>query len=365
MMDAAPAATDAAPARRGSLWINGRGWDLTWLLGTAVVVPVGLFFVWAGASSDAVNLVVTALVGAPHVFSTFLTTYLDPRFRRRHAAILLAAALVIPTGVVFMIAAHFQALLSFFVFAASLHVVHQNAYLADVYRRRMGRVEPAASRWLDYGVLGLSFYPIASYKLVRDEFLLGDVTILIPSVVKLEATPWVVSSAFAAVLTAWIGKCLWERARGVLNAPKTALIGLTALIAFSVPAAASGARLELAFQTVNMWHSVQYLAITWLVLKVRRERGCALSPFVARLSGPGRPTLYYYGLCLALTMALFGVIVLLCRARPGALSNAQYYYMVVFSVLFIHYFLDGYFFLASNRGEARPDELPLAAPARA
>jgi hypothetical protein len=39
--------------------------------------------------------------------------------------------------------------------------------------------------------------------------------------------------------------------------------------------------------------------------------------------------------------------------------------MAVLSPLFVHYALDTYLFLAASRRDARPDEIPLAAPALA
>lgn len=346
-------------------WIQSRRWDLTWLIGSALLVPAGLAVVWSGAPADAVNLAVTALVGGPHVFSTLLTTYLDPRFRRSHRLALAAAALLVPAGVVAMTLLDFQALISFFVFWASLHVLQQNAYLADVYRRRAGRPEPALSRFLDYAVLFLSFYPLASYKLVRDEFSLGSIRILIPSFARAEVTWRLAAAAFALALVAWLAKTAWEAHRGVLNLPKTLLIGVTVTVAFLIPAAERGERLELAFQTVNAWHSLQYLAIVWVVLKVRRERGLLESPFVARLAGPGRAAWGFYGICFLFTAGLLAVVFALVRLDPLGLAHEQYYYMTVLSALFVHYTLDSYLFFAAGQDNARPDTIPLVAPAAA
>lgn len=341
-----------------SPWINGRRWDLAWLVGSAVVVPLGLLAVRGGASASAVNLAVTALVGGPHLFSTFLATYLDPSFRRAHRWALAAVSVLVPAFVVAMTFWDFQVLLSFFIFAASLHVLQQNAYLAGVYRRRGGRAEPGWSRAIDTGLLLLSFYPIASYKLVRNDFLLGDVPILIPSFTKTELTWIAVSAAFGALLLAWIAKTALEHRRGTLNVPKTVLIGVTAAIAFLVPVAASGARLELAFQTVNAWHSIQYLAILWVCLRIRRERGLAVSPVAAQLS---RPVPFYLAL-FATSVAVLLVVSGIIRWDPLGITENQYYYMSILSLLFIHYALDTYLFFAAGRRRARPDEIPLAAP---
>lgn len=350
--------TDRAEARPA--WLNGPRWDLTWIIGSSVVVPFALLFVWGGISSDLLNLAVTLLIGGPHVFSTFLVTYLDPRYRGRHAPALTLLAAAVVSAVVCMTVVNFQVLLSFFIFAASFHVLQQNAWLADLYRGRAGAREGTASRLIDYAMLFLSFYPIASYKLVRDDFLLSDVRILIPSLVKTEATYKAVSALFAAAVLLWSLKTIREARSGTLNRPKALLVGVTSFIAFLVPAAASGPRLELAFQTVNAWHSIQYLAIIWLVLAVRKRQGPPLPPRLAGLCGPGRATLRFYATCLGFTALLLATIVLLAKTDPLRISTVQYYYMTVFSVLFIHYAFDGYFFLVSARPGTHPDDAPLA-----
>jgi hypothetical protein len=347
-------------------WIHGRRWDLTWLIGSAVVVPIGILLVWTGASSDLMNLAVTALMGGPHLFSTFLTTYFNPRFRRRHGFALAAITLLVPAFVWWMALRHFQWLMTFFVLWASLHVVQQNAYLAQVYRRRSGRPDPGWSRFLDLALLFLSFYPVASFKLVHDDFMLGSVRILMPSILKYEFVPRAISLAFTAALLGWIAKTLAEQRRGELQVPKTILIAVTTMITFVVPCAASGERLELAFQTVNAWHSIQYLGITWLVLAIQKKRGEIASPLVARLAGPGRPVASFYGFCFLFTATLLGFTYTMARLDPlGGVSRPQYYYMGVLSLLFIHYALDSWLFFAAGREESRPDTIPLVLPSRA
>jgi hypothetical protein len=345
---------------RESQWLNGARWDLVWLIGSAIVVPLSLLPVWAGISSDLMNLAVTLLVGGPHVFSTLLVTYLDTRYRRQHGVALFLVAIGVLTFVVWMTLAHFQILMSFFVFAASFHVLHQSAFLSDLYRSRAPWREHLVSRLLDYAVLFLSFYPVASYKLVHDDFRLGEIQILIPSLVKEEWTWKLIAGLFGVAVLLWVGKTLRERRQGTLNVPKTALIALTSGIAFLVPLAATGSRLELAFQTVNVWHSLQYLGLIWLVLAVQKREGRALPPMLSALAGPGRAACWFYGACVGFTALLLGIVFLLHRTDPLELSTAQYYYMSIFGVLFIHYAFDGYFFLVSGRGGADPRRAPLA-----
>lgn len=350
----------------GVPWIRSRRWDLTWLLGSAAIVPLVLAFVWGGASSRLINLGVTALVGGPHLFATYLVTFGDPRFRRRHAVPLALLSLLIPAFVVWLTFTDFQVLLSLFIFLASFHVLQQNAYLTDVYRRRAGLAEAPSARLIDYGLLLICIYPIAAWKLVHGEFRLGEVEILIPAFLKNPWTYRLTWAAFAVFLALWIQKTRAEARAGCLNRPKTLLIAVTATVAFLVPAAASGRRLELAFQAVNAWHSVQYLGIVWLVMAVRRERGLLETRWARALSGPGRrPALLFYGACLAVTLALFALVFALAAADPWRLSFDRYYYMGVLSCLLIHYAFDAWFFFAGNLEGARIEDQPFAAPAKA
>ena len=342
-------------------WLHGIRWDGSMLVGSVLIVPAVLVMVWAGASSDAINIGTTILVGGPHLFATLVSCYLDPEVRRHHGRVLLWTAGIIPAVVVCWTLFDFQTLLSFFIFMASLHVLQQNAYLADVYRLRGRAREPVSSRLLDYAVLLLSFYPIATYRLVGGDFALGSVKILIPPFVRHPATYWAVGIAFAVAAALWIRKTVREGREGRLNAPKTLLIGVTVVTAFLVPIAASGERLELAFQAVNAWHSFQYLAIVWFVQAARKEAGVLRSPFLRSVSGPGRPAFLFYGLCSVITLSLLGVVVLLTRADPWGIPFQEYYYMGVLSFLLLHYALDGYFFFLGSRPGAPADRIPLAA----
>lgn len=221
------------------------------------------------------------------------------------------------------------------------------------------------SRVVDYGFLMISIYPIAAYKLVRGNFLLGDIEILIPRFLKVDTTYRLVWIVFAVFLTAWVAKTAAEYRGGRLNRPKTLLIAVTTVIAFLVPAAAGGERLELAFQSVNAWHSIQYLGLVWCVQKARKELGLIESAAIAKISGAGRAA-YYYGVCFLTTMGLLGLLIALYKMDPFrslgvTVGFQQYYYMGVLSCLLIHYVLDAYLFTVSNLESARVEQIPYAA----
>ena len=353
---------DRAVATSITPWLNGRSWDLAFLILSVVIVPFVLLLVHLRVPADFINLGVAGVIGGPHLFSTYTATYLDRGFRKRNMALLVAATLIVPTFVFYMAITNFQVLLSFFIFVASLHLLQQNAYITDIYRRRAGTVEPRWSRWIDIALLMVGFYPVATYKIVHDDFFLGDVKIIVPQVFMQPLTYWAISIFFGTALVLWVAKSLVEWRKGTLNKPKTLLIGVTTVTAFLIPAAAGGERLELAFQAANAWHSFQYLALVWLINRMRLEHGHMQSSITSRVSGVGS-AFRFYGLVLATTLALFGVILLLKWTNPLGLSPDQYYYGMILSPLLIHYVLDAFLFAFGARRGSSIEAVPYAAPA--
>jgi hypothetical protein len=333
-------------ARSGTLpWLKSATFDVLLLVASVVIVPLVLLAVWLGVTSDVINLGVTAVVGGPHVFATFTATFANRSFRARHP-LLIVSSLLIPAGVVWLTIHRFQTLMSLFIVAASLHVLHQCAYLTDCYRTKAAARERPWARLVDYGVLFSSIYPIALYKIVNGSFYLGDVPIVIPSFLMGMRTAYVEWMVFAGFLVAWVYKTMLEHREGSLNIPKTLLIGVTIFFAFLVPGMAGRSRLELAFQSLNAWHSFQYLGLVWLINTMRVERGTLTNKLVARLSGD-RGAKWFYAWNFGITLVLLVFVKSVVAWDPLSLKAEQYYYMLTLSPLLIHYYFDTFVFLTS------------------
>jgi hypothetical protein len=341
----APSAVHGGRNSTRTPWLRDATFDVVMLVASVAIVPVVLLAIWLGASSAAINLGVTALVGGPHVFGTFTATFANKNFRKRNPW-LIASSLFIPAGVVWLTIHDFQALMSVFIVAASLHVLHQCAYLTDCYRIKSGVQERPWARFVDYGVLFSSIYPIALYKIVHGTFCLGDVAIIIPSIAMRMETVYLEWAIFAVFLGAWLYKTMLEHREGSLNGPKTLLIAVTIFFSFLVPGTAGQRRLELAFQSLNAWHSFQYLGLVWLINTMRLERGQLTNKFVARLSG-SKGAKWFYGWNFGITLLLLVVVKGVVSWDPLSLSADQYYYMLILSPLLIHYYFDTFVFLTS------------------
>ena len=316
-------------------WLRSKRWDLLYITGSGilVVIPLMLYEV-AGNSATFVNLFIAGVIGGPHMYATFFRTLLDTSFRQRHRLLVLGS-LGIPVLVVAGAIWHFQLLITVFFFWASIHVLHQIAYILECYNRKQYGALQRWSRLIDYAVVFSCLYPFASYRFIHDEFYIGNTPLLYPDMLKTPVLCYMISGFFALALLLFIGKTLTELYQGTVHYPKILLmvttIGLACLIT-----SYSGHKLEMAFQGFNTWHSFQYLALTWYSHTLRQQRGAIASPFMHWLSSPGASRFgCFYGINFALTLGallLIGVVFGL-----SGLSFEHSYYVVVLSFLLVHY----------------------------
>jgi hypothetical protein len=363
------ATTITAQTRTSTTWLRSRGWDLTWITLSVVLVagpylgylgllglqgllrPVAAAF---GTSVDSlarngVNAMVALLVGGPHMYATYTRTALDRRFASRHK-VMLWTSLLIPVAVITLALLNLTLLLTLFFFWASVHVLHQILYIVELYNNRRKLDLSIFSRVADYAVVLTALYPLAALKISRGTFAIGDNNLSDVIAQFIKPGPWMVwlaGGAFAISLTAWLLKSAQQFTRGELHGPKTLFIALTVTAAFFVPALGN---LDTAFQGMNVWHSLQYLALTWMLNNLRQERGeLNSSPFVKRLSVDGSAR-RYYTFNIALTagdVALAGLIFLILHfvfKQPFDYAFDRGYYIAVLSFLLVHYYHDHFLF---------------------
>ena len=343
---AALAGSASALSGRRAGWIYKPSWDLPFLILSSILVPLPFLAARSAQVSgwvreqqaiDLINIVVATLIGGPHLFSTVTFTLLDPRFRTRHPRYL-AAALVLPLLVLYLGMTHYTALIAFFFTWASLHVLHQVIYLTDCYRERSGRRDAAWSRAVDYGLILTGLYPIGIAKIAEGRFGVGGVVLPYPDFLRPLPLPMVAAAVFAICLAAWVGKTTIEIRRGTLSVPKTLLIGITTLVSLLLPL---GSNLDVLFQGYNTWHSFQYLFLLWLINRLRDQRGELEEGVVRRLVRREGMGAYY--LCFLAATGVLVMVTLVVRAATS-LSTDQSYFVVVLSVLLMHYYFDHFLF---------------------
>lgn len=350
-------------------WIYNRRWDLLFISFSVILVPVpyliwilmkDVFMVESDFGRQAVNLLIAALIGGPHMYATFTRTALDADFRENYGGFV-RSSIIIPLIVITLALTNLTLLLTIFFFWASIHVLHQIVFVVEAYNQKADRALRSSlsplSRTVDYAVVLTSLYPLAAYRIaITQDFAIGpnNLNDVIPAFFEM---PWVVyaaGAAFGLSLLAFIVKTGIELRNGSAHVPKIIFISLTAAASFIVPALGN---LDTAFQGMNVWHSFQYLALTWYINRLRADRGdLQRTPLVERISSDGKARVYY-GFNLALTFGaviIIGLVFLILHFGVGGKWGvASYaietsYYIGVLSFLWIHYYHDHFLFTQSD-----------------
>jgi hypothetical protein len=332
----------AGPADDSALWIRDRRFDLIFLTlsGCLVFFPYlsyGLLQklgVSEATSSLIVGLSVTLLVGGPHMYSTYLRTAFEPRFRKRWGLLAYLPLILIPTLVVIGSLYAFILLLTAFFLWASLHVTHQAQFISETYRMRAGGPVRALDRWLDGAVILGALYVMAMYKFVADKFALGDAVLLFPNFLKYRWVAVAFTAGYAIFFLFYVVRTFGEIRRGETSWPRLLFMIMTVAMAFVVPIFDN---LDMSFQGFNTWHSLQYLALTWFMLGREADSGRIGSGLARALAGRENTKKFYLSMIGATLSA--GVIYLILW-KGLHFPQDKSYYVVVLSFLLVHYFYD-------------------------
>lgn len=396
---AAGQATDQS-RQAASGWIFNPTWDKRWLIYPALLAPVpplifylSIFFLERyssmdaatriGAAEDIVSLFVMVLIGGPHVWVTFTRTWLHPEFRAREKTWYWASFSIVPIVAIMALSSELTRtlLLTGFFFIASLHIIHQLSYVVRFYQDRDAAKPSLKSRLIDVGAVLFPLYPLASFRMVMTnessmayawasqwfgsnvdswKFSIGRVQPMLPEFI-LSDWFWMANLVgFLFFTSLWARKSVREHRAGILHKPKFMLICAAIGVGLFCPLLPN---LDSSFQGFNLWHSIQYVALTWFIMRVQVKRGNRLNPFVRWLTAHDNTGKRYYGVAMlivgVLIALLIGIAVILSAAqgigmfagggepgtltyKPGAILQA--YYLFGFGLLLTHYFHDAFFF---------------------
>lgn len=87
---------------------------MTLTLSAVIVAVPPLVHSLGKTTAGGVDLLITLLIGGPHMYATFLKTVFEPRFRQIHPALTWAPVVVVPIGVILGVIYAFPWLLTFF-----------------------------------------------------------------------------------------------------------------------------------------------------------------------------------------------------------------------------------------------------------
>src|SRR4051812_10293156 len=350
---------------RPGLWLRNRRWDLIFMILSVFVVPmpyifyllgIRLFNMDADVSRNVVNGFVAIAVGGPHMMSTMLRTGLDNDFKKRYP-MLIRSSIIIPIIVVSLAFLNLTLLLTIFFFWAMLHVMHQVTYIVELYNHKehtivhKGSAVSLQARLIDYAVVLTCLFPMAAYKISTGSFAVGtnDLTKVIPNAFQ---APWFFVAAagvFFVALLAYIVKSINEYRNGIINWPKTIFISLTVIVFFPL---AAFPNLDTAFQGANTWHSFQYLAITFYIIKIKQQYGNLnqTAPLVAKFS-KRKDSWGLFALSAMMLVVSFFVFIVVYKLAGVIIPNIDptrhfdtAYYTAILSFLWIHYYHDHFLF---------------------
>ena len=351
---------------QNSLWLRNKKWDLLFITCSVIVTPLPYFLYLFGRdffgidddlSRNLVNGFVAIAIGGPHMMSTFLRTGLDNNFRKNYP-MLIRSSILIPIVVISLAFLNLELLLTVFFAWAALHVLHQVTYIAELYNYkehnyvRKNSQLSMTSRIIDYALILTCLFPVAAYKVWHGTFQIGtnDLGKVIPGFFEQRWFFVTLSVIFGTALIAYLWKTFQEWRTNTINLPKTSFIVITVFVAFFT---AFLPNLDTAFQGLNTWHSFQYLAITFYIIKIRQMYGDLDkdAPLVAKFSAQTKDSKGLYLLStglLAGSVAIFILVYLLAGiVRPDMSQNQHFdtaYYTSILAFLWIHYFHDHFLF---------------------
>lgn len=357
-----------APAKQ-SLWLRSRNWDLAFISLSVILVPLPYLlyllgmhvfnFEYGSTNDDAmrngINAFVAIAVGGPHMMSTFMRTSLDTEFRSRYP-MLIRSSIIIPIVVIALAFLNLTLLLTIFFAWAALHVLHQITYIVELYNhkeRTFVRPKLNFSRGgdiVDLAVIMTCLFPFAALKISQGAFSVGqnDLTQSIPEFFQQAWFFYVMTGIFATAAVLWIIKTTRQARAGNPNWPRTIFIVLTVAIAFIIP---SLPNLDTAFQGLNVWHSFQYLALTFFIIEVRRRNGqlSQSAPLVNQFGKKGSRGLFILSsmLLVGSILVFFLVYLIAPIIDPGINGETHFtiaYYTAILSFLWIHYYHDHFLF---------------------
>jgi len=359
----APVAQTVDRVQPDGLWLRNRNWDTLFMTLSVFLVPMPyalyLLGMRLGAESDLsrnfVNILVALLVGGPHMYATFMRTALDEKFVKRYP-MLIRSSVIIPIVVVSLAFLNLNLLLTIFFFWASIHVLHQVTYVVELYNHRekvhLGKSSVTLwARAVDYALILTCLFPIAALKISRGSFVIGkqDLASVIPGFFQNTWFFYTMTAIFVIALTAFAIKTFLEWRGGYINWPKTVFIVITVAVACTMPALEN---LDTAFQGLNTWHSFQYLALTFYIMKLRQQAGDiqASSPLVNRVATHANSLkLYFFSASMVIGSVVLGVAVYIIVGivDPNRVGEAHFntaYYTAILCFLWIHYYHDHFLF---------------------
>lgn len=333
----------ATAASTRSPWFRSAPFDLLLIAGVPFVTWPVLMLLQNAAGADWLNrwILVTA---TGHYFATFVRAYGDRDLFARFRVRFVAAPLILLAVCVGMFASgHGAALLLVTAGWAFWHWLAQAFGFARIYDSKVGSFRPLTA-WLDKalviaGFVGAVVLNAGSTATFGKTFLEAGVPL--PDAATYATIQTVTLAAMIAVAAAYVANLGWTIARGLPWSWQKQFMHATT-IGYYWFAFAYLPNVLVAYVLYELFHDVQYYAITWLTSRHRAQRPNVTGWF-ARLFQPR----WSSAIGFVAAMSVFGALDAYGRSQfaPEALAR-QVWLGVVLTAALLHYYYDGFIWKA-------------------
>lgn len=330
-----------APVAR-SPWFRSAPFDLLLILAVPFATwPLVTAAAGAFGASLLNQLILVSATG--HYFATFVRAYGDRElFARFRTRLLLAPALLLPTCVGLQVSGHAGPLLLVTAGWAFWHWLAQAFGFARIYDSKVGSFRPLTA-WLDkalvvIGFLGAITLNDGSLATFGKVFL--DAGVPLPGAAQFAIVQTTVLAAMVAVGLAYAINLAMTIARGQPWSWQKQFMHVTT-IGYYWFAFAYVPNVLVAYVLYELFHDIQYFAITWLTCR-QRVRRPGITPWLARMFRPGATAaVAYVGVMLACGTLDYG-------GRHLATDATSYNvaFGVSLTAALLHYYYDGFLWKA-------------------
>jgi tetratricopeptide (TPR) repeat protein len=334
----APTAASTVP----SPWFRSAPFDLLLVLAVPFLTWPLLMSAQEAWGAPLLNQLIL-LSATGHYFATFVRTYGDRElFARFKTRFLLAPALLLPTCIGLMATGHGGPLMLVTAGWAFWHWLAQAFGFARIYDRKRGSFRPLTA-WLDKalviaGFVGAITLHDGSLATFGKVFL--DAGIPLPTGAQWAPVQTVVLGIMVVVGAAYLGNLAWTIARRQPWSWQKQFMHVTT-IGYYWFAFAYVPNVLVAYVLYELFHDVQYFAITWLTCR-QRVRRPGVAPWLARLFRPGAVAASgFVGAMLA-----FGAADYFARRLATDASGYQLALGVSLTAALLHYYYDGFIWKA-------------------
>ncbi len=341
----------AAAAR--SPWFHAPWFDFAFLLATPLLTwPLVVAAQGAWGAPLLNDLILLTATG--HYFATFVRAYGDRElFARFRTRLVVAPVLLAALGLAMFATGREAALMLVTSGWAFWHWLAQAFGFARIYDAKVGSHAPRTA-WLDKllviaGFVGAAVLNPGSTAMFGKLFL--DAGIALPSAAVFGVVQWIVGVAIAVVGLAYVANLVHAIARGRPWSWQKQLMHVTTIGYYWFAFAWVG-NVLVAYVLYELFHDVQYFAITWLTCRQRVKRP-AVQPWLAAMFRPGAAAVAGF---LLLMLACGGADLLVRKEAPGLRA-------ITLTAALLHYYYDG--FLWKAREQALGTDLGIASGLRA